>query len=83
MKRTRRLRSTRSQGAGRRHTALTERLQQGRARTVGAVSRPSEGRLQPVPVEPEERIRELAGRTVSVMPGAARLLGQPGGLDDG
>ena len=54
-------RAVRTQGAGRRHTALTERLQQGRARTVGAVSRPWEGRLQQVPVEPEERIRDRVG----------------------
>ena len=48
-------------GAGRRHTALTERLQQRRARTVAAVSRPWDGRLQQVPVEPEERIRDRVG----------------------
>jgi exodeoxyribonuclease V alpha subunit len=53
--------AVRSQGAGRRHTALTERLQQGRARTVGAVSRPWDGRLQQVPVEPAERIRDRVG----------------------
>jgi exodeoxyribonuclease V alpha subunit len=32
--------AVRSQGAGRRYTALTQRLQQGRPRTVAAVSRP-------------------------------------------
>jgi exodeoxyribonuclease V alpha subunit len=32
--------AVRTQGAGRRYTALTERLQPGRARTVAAVSRP-------------------------------------------
>ena len=32
--------AVRTQGAGRRYTGLTERLQQGRARTVAAVSRP-------------------------------------------
>jgi exodeoxyribonuclease V alpha subunit len=32
--------AVRTQGAGRRYTALTERLQQRRARTVAAVSRP-------------------------------------------
>jgi nicotinamide mononucleotide adenylyltransferase len=49
--------AVRTQGAGRRYTALTERLQQGRARTVAAVSRPWDGQLQQVPVEPKERIR--------------------------
>jgi exodeoxyribonuclease V alpha subunit len=53
--------AVRTQGAGRRYTALTERLQQGRARTVAAVSRPWEGQLQPVAVEPEERIRDRVG----------------------
>jgi exodeoxyribonuclease V alpha subunit len=58
--------AVRTQGAGRRYTALTQRLQWGRARTVAAVSRPWDGRLQPVPVEPEERIRDRirpAGRS--------------------
>jgi exodeoxyribonuclease V alpha subunit len=58
--------AVRTQGAGRRYTALTERLQQGRARTVAAVSRPWDGRLQPVPVRPEQRIRDRvrpAGRS--------------------
>jgi exodeoxyribonuclease V alpha subunit len=58
--------AVRTQGAGRRYTALTERLQQGRARTVAAVSRPWDGQLQQVPVEPEERIRDRvrpAGRS--------------------
>jgi exodeoxyribonuclease V alpha subunit len=32
--------AVRTQGAGRRYTALTQRLQQGRPRTVAAVSRP-------------------------------------------
>jgi exodeoxyribonuclease V alpha subunit len=48
----------RTQGAGRRYTALTDRLQQRRARTVVAVGQPWDGRLQQVPVEPEERIRD-------------------------
>jgi exodeoxyribonuclease V alpha subunit len=48
--------AVRTQGAGRRYTALTERLQQRRARTVAAVSR--EGRLQQVPVQPKGRIRD-------------------------
>jgi exodeoxyribonuclease V alpha subunit len=58
--------AVRTPGAGRRYTALTERLQQGRARTVVAVSRPWDGQLQQVPVEPEEWIRdrvEPAGRS--------------------
>jgi len=50
--------AVRTQGAGRRYTALTERLQQRRPRTVAAVNR--EGRLQPVPVELKERIRDRA-----------------------
>jgi exodeoxyribonuclease V alpha subunit len=50
--------AVRTQGAGRRYTALTERLQQGRPRTVAVVSRPWDGRLEQVPVEPEERIRD-------------------------
>jgi exodeoxyribonuclease V alpha subunit len=50
--------AVRTQGAGRRYTALTDRLQQGRTRTVVAVSRPWDGQLQQVPVEPEERIRD-------------------------
>jgi exodeoxyribonuclease V alpha subunit len=56
--------AVRTQGAGRRYTALTQRLQPGRARTVAAVSR--DGRLQQVPVEPQERIRDRvrpAGRS--------------------
>jgi exodeoxyribonuclease V alpha subunit len=53
--------AVRTQGAGRRYTALTERLQQGRARTVAAVSRPWDGRLQQVPVEPKERVRDRVG----------------------
>ncbi len=59
-------RAVRTQGAGRRYTALTERLQQARARTVAAVSRPWDGQLQRVPVEPEKRIRDRvrpAGRS--------------------
>ena len=58
--------AVRTQDAGRRYTALTERLQQGRARTVAAVRRPWDGRLQRVPVEREERIRDRvrpAGRS--------------------
>jgi hypothetical protein len=58
--------AVRTQGAGRRYTALTERLQQRRARTVAAVSRPWDGRLQQVPVELKERIRDRvrpAGRS--------------------
>jgi exodeoxyribonuclease V alpha subunit len=53
--------AVRTKGAGRRYTALTERLQQGRTRTVAAVSRPWEGQLQQVPAEPEERIRDRVG----------------------
>jgi exodeoxyribonuclease V alpha subunit len=53
--------AVRTQGAGRRYTALTQRLQQGRPRTVAAVSRPWDGQLQQVPVEPEERIRDRVG----------------------
>ena len=53
--------AVRTPGAGRRYTALTERLQQGRARTVAAVSRPWDGQLQQVPVEPEEWIRDRVG----------------------
>jgi exodeoxyribonuclease V alpha subunit len=53
--------AVRTQGAGRRYTALTERLQQGRAKTVAAFGRPWEGQLQPVPVEPEQRIRDWVG----------------------
>ena len=52
-------------GAGRRYTALTERLQQGRARTVATVSRPWEGQLQQAPVEYEQRVLrsgQTAGR---------------------
>jgi len=58
--------AVRTQGAGRRYTALTERLQQARARTVAAVSRPRDGQLQRVPVEPEKRTRDRvrpAGRS--------------------
>jgi exodeoxyribonuclease V alpha subunit len=60
--------AVRTQGAGRRYTALTARLQQGRARTVAAVRRPWDGQLQQVPVQPEERIRDRvrpAGGTVA------------------
>jgi exodeoxyribonuclease V alpha subunit len=53
--------AVRTRGAGRRYTALTQRLQWGRARTVAAVSRPWDGRLQAVPVEPEGRIRDRVG----------------------
>jgi exodeoxyribonuclease V alpha subunit len=53
--------AVRTQGAGRRCTALTQRLRQGRARTVAAVSRPWDDRLQQVPVEPEEWIRDRVG----------------------
>jgi UvrD-like helicase C-terminal domain len=38
--------AVRTQGAGRRYTALTDRLQQRRARTVVAVGQPWDGRLQ-------------------------------------
>jgi UvrD-like helicase C-terminal domain len=50
--------AVRTQGAGRRHTALTDRLRQGRARTGAAGSRPGDGQPQPVPVEPEEEVRD-------------------------
>jgi nicotinamide mononucleotide adenylyltransferase len=53
--------AVRTPGAGRRYTALTARLLQGRAMTVAAVSRPWDGQLQQVPVEPEERIRGRVG----------------------
>jgi hypothetical protein len=53
--------AVRTPGAGRRYTALTERLQQGRARTVAAVSRPWEDQLREVSVQPEERIRDRVG----------------------
>jgi exodeoxyribonuclease V alpha subunit len=53
--------AVRTPGAGRRYTALTERLQQGRARTVAAVSRSWEGRLREVSVEPEGPIRDRVG----------------------
>jgi hypothetical protein len=58
--------AVRTQGAGRRYTALTERLQQRRARTVAVVSRPWDGQLQQVPVELRERVRDRvrpAGRS--------------------
>jgi UvrD-like helicase C-terminal domain len=48
--------AVRTQGAGRRYTALTERLQPGRAEPPQC-SRPWDGRLQQVPVELEERVR--------------------------
>jgi exodeoxyribonuclease V alpha subunit len=57
--------AVRTQGAGRRYTALTQRLQQGRPRTVAAVSRPWDDRLQRVPVEYEQRVwgsGQTAGR---------------------
>jgi exodeoxyribonuclease V alpha subunit len=76
--------AVRTQGAGRRYTALTQRLQQGRARTVAAVSRPWDDRLQPVPVEPERRIRDRSGRWDGQ--GDARTahrLGHPGAPDEG
>jgi exodeoxyribonuclease V alpha subunit len=53
--------AVRTPGAGRRYTALTERLQQGRARTVAAVSRRWDGQLQQVPVELKEWIRGRVG----------------------
>jgi exodeoxyribonuclease V alpha subunit len=53
--------AVRTQGAGRRYTALTQRLQQGRPRTDATVSRPWDGQLQQVPVEPEEGIRDRVG----------------------
>jgi nicotinamide mononucleotide adenylyltransferase len=53
--------AVRTPGAGRRYTALTRRLQQGRARTVAAVSRPWEDQLGEVSVQPEERIRDRVG----------------------
>jgi hypothetical protein len=51
--------AVRAQGAGRRYTALTERLQPqpGRAEPPQGCSLPWDGRLQQVPVEPEERVR--------------------------
>jgi hypothetical protein len=53
--------AVRTPGAGRRYTALTEQLQQGRARTVAAVSRPWEDQLREVSVQPEEQIRDRVG----------------------
>ena len=53
--------AVRTPGAGRRYTALTQRLQQRRARTGAAVSRPWGGQLQQIPVEPEERIGDRVG----------------------
>ena len=53
--------AVRTAGTGRRHTALTHRLQQRRARTVAAVSRPWDGQLQQVPVEPEDQPMAVAG----------------------
>jgi exodeoxyribonuclease V alpha subunit len=52
--------AVRTQGAGRRYTALAERLQQGRARSAAA-RRPWEGQLQRVSVEPQEQIRDRVG----------------------
>jgi exodeoxyribonuclease V alpha subunit len=49
--------AVRTQGAGRRYTALTERLQPGRARTFTAVSRPWDRQLQRAPFQREERVR--------------------------
>jgi exodeoxyribonuclease V alpha subunit len=58
--------AVRTQGAGRRYTALTERLQPGRARTFTAVSRPLDRQVQRVPFQREERVRDRvrpAGRS--------------------
>jgi exodeoxyribonuclease V alpha subunit len=58
--------AVRTQGAGRRYTALTERLWPGRAGPPQGASRPWNGRLQQVPVEPKERVRDRvrpAGRS--------------------
>jgi superfamily I DNA and RNA helicase len=49
--------AVRTQVAGRRYTALTERLQPGRARTFTAVSRPWDRQLQRAPFQREERVR--------------------------
>ena len=54
--------AVRALGAGRRYTALTERLQPGRAEPPQGCSRSWDGRLQQVPVEPEERVRGRSGR---------------------
>jgi exodeoxyribonuclease V alpha subunit len=71
--------AVRTQGAGRRYTALTERLQPVRARTVAAVSRRWDGRLQQVPVEPEERARDRSGRRDGRGDArAAHRIGHPG-----
>jgi hypothetical protein len=50
--------AVRIQGAGRHCTAFTRRFQQGQPRTVAAVSRPWDGRLQQAPVQSEGRIRD-------------------------
>jgi exodeoxyribonuclease V alpha subunit len=47
--------AVRTQGAGRRYTALSERLRPGRAGRSLQPAGPSAGQLQPVPVEPEQR----------------------------
>ena len=74
--------AVRTQGAGRRYTALTERLPQRRARTVAAVSR--DGRLQQVPVEPQERIRDRVRRQDGQGDArASHRLGHPGVPDEG
>ena len=44
-----------TQGAGRRYTALSDRLRPGRAGRSQQPAGPSAGLLQPVPVEPEQR----------------------------
>jgi hypothetical protein len=47
--------AVRTQGAGRRYTALSERLRPGRAGRSQQPGRPSAGQLQPAPVKPEQR----------------------------
>jgi hypothetical protein len=48
--------AVRTQGAGRRYTALTQRLRQGRAGLLQRSSGRSAGQLQQVPVEHEQRV---------------------------
>jgi exodeoxyribonuclease V alpha subunit len=57
--------AVRTPGAGRRYTALTQRLQQGRAGLSQWPIGPSAGQLQQAPVEPEQRMvrsGQTAGR---------------------
>jgi hypothetical protein len=67
--------AVRTQGAGRRYTALTERLQQGRARTVAAIN-PPWGRPAATgsgPARGADPRSGQASRTVRVTPRSHRL----------